>query len=209
VLDTEHACVLAGVFAVHVLAILSPGPNVLVVTQTAASRSRRAGVAVALGIAVGAALWSSAVLAGLALVFAQVAWLYRGLAIAGGAYLVYLGVRLWIGATQPLSTARAAPAQDGRAFRVGLLTNVTNPKALVFYGSVFAALVPPATPIPVKLAAVALVFANSAAWHVAFAWLFSTADARAAYGRAKRWIDRVAGAALGVAGLRLLWLERP
>ena len=58
----DYVMPLAGLFLVHVLALASPGPNVLVVTQTSMSRERRSGVFVALGLATGAAIWSTAAL---------------------------------------------------------------------------------------------------------------------------------------------------
>lgn len=201
----DAAQALGGIFLVHVAAIASPGPNFLIVTQTAMSRTRRAGVAAALGIAAGAAVWSGSVVLGLSALFGQFPWLHGALRVLGGGYLVYLGIRLWRAAAQPLpGAACAAGATDWRAFRRGLLTNLTNPKAALFYGSVFAAFLAPGLPAWVGLAAVALILANSALWHVALACLFSTGRAQRAYGRLKRWIDRLAGAALGALGLGLL-----
>jgi threonine efflux protein len=198
--------VLGSVFAVHVLAMVSPGPNVLIVTQTAASQTRRAGVCVALGIAAGAALLSSAALLGLSMALTQFASLRTALKLVGGAYLVYLGLRLWRTASSPAAfspPANGVAGTDWRAFRLGLATNLTNPKALLFYGSVFAALLAPEAPLWVKLAAVGIIAANSTAFHVALACLFSTPQAQAGYRRIKPWVDRIAGAGLAALGLRL------
>ena len=53
----DYAVVLGSVFAVHMVAMVSPGPNFLIVTQTAISRTRRTGIVTALGVATGAAIW--------------------------------------------------------------------------------------------------------------------------------------------------------
>ena len=192
--------------------MVSPGPNVLVVTQTAASETRRAGVWAALGIAAGAALMSSAALAGLSVVLTQFAWLHAALRLVGGAYLIYLGVKLWRGAGAPAAfsaaTANGVPRTDWRAFRLGLATNLTNPKALLFYGSVFAALFAPDAPPWVRLAAVGIIAVNSTGFHVALACLFSTPRAQAGYQRIKPWVDRVAGTGLALLGLRLMLPSR-
>ena len=218
----ETALMLAGVGAVHALAMLSPGPNVLVVTQTALADSRRAGVWTALGVATGTVLWASAALFGLGLLFAQWAWLTVAVELAGGVYLVYLGVRVWRGADRdPFSAAAAAAASlataaapvridrpkqsDVRAFRVGLLTNLTNPKALMFFGSIFAALLPTALPLPIKLAAIVIVAVNSLVWHVALACFFSARSTQSVYVRIKPWLDRAAAVLLVCLGLRLLF----
>ncbi|MFN0303568.1 MAG: LysE family transporter [Burkholderiales bacterium] len=198
--------VLGSVFAVHVLAILSPGPNILVVTHTAMSGTRRAGVAAALGIAVGAAIWSGTALIGLSVAFAHFAWLYAALKMAGGIYLLLLAFKLLRRSRLRSCTAATPPVvtTNGQAFRLGVLTNVTNPKALVFYGSIFAALVPPAAPLALKLASIGVIVINSAAWHIAFAWLFSTPSVQRIHERAGAWIDRGAGALLGLLGIWLL-----
>jgi threonine efflux protein len=200
--------VLGSVFAVHVLAMVSPGPNVLVVTQTAASVTRRAGVWAALGIAAGAALMSSAALAGLSVVLAHFAWLHAALGLVGGTYLIYLGVKLWRGAGAPAAfsaaTGNGVARTDWRAFRLGLATNLTNPKALFFYGSVFAALFAPDAPPWLRLAAVGIIAVNSTGFHVTLACLFSTPRAQAGYQRIKPWVDRVAGTGLALLGLRLM-----
>ena len=197
---------LGSVFAVHLLAMVSPGPKVLVVTQTAASQTRRAGVCAALGIAVGAAVLSSAALAGLSVVLGEFAWLHAALRLVGGAYLLYLGVRLWRSAqsSAPSPPPTAAARTDWRAFRLGLATNLTNPKAVVFYGSVFAALFAPGAPAWLKVAAVATIAVNSTVFHVALACLFSSPRAQVGYRRIKPWVDRIAGAGLAALGLLLV-----
>ena len=206
----DAALVLASVWLVHALAMLSPGPNVLVVTQAALADSRRAGVWTAFGIAAGTAVWSSAALFGLGVLFAQAPWLTLGVGLLGGAYLIYLGMRLWRGAHRdPFALATPAARRPARsavqAFRVGALTNLTNPKALVFFASVFAALLPAALPLAIRLAAIGIVVANAAAWHVGLACFFSIRGTQRVYARVKPWVDRTAGAMLIGLGLRLLF----
>lgn len=207
----NYAVVLSSIFVVHVLAMLSPGPNVLVVTQTAISRTRRAGILTALGVAAGSAIWSSAALFSLNVVFAQFAWLYGELKLLGGIYLLYLGIKLWRTADYPPDPSSSTPATvhtDWQAFRLGLLTNLTNPKAVIFFGSIFAALLAPALPMWVKLAAISIITVDASGWHIALACFFSTRRAQQVYRSIKGWVDRAAGAALAVLGLRLILPSR-
>jgi threonine efflux protein len=85
----NYVVVLGGIFAVHVLAMISPGQHVLIVTQTAISQTRRIVVVTALGVAAGLTIWSDAALFSLGVVFAQFAWLYGGIKLLGGVYLLY------------------------------------------------------------------------------------------------------------------------
>jgi RhtB (resistance to homoserine/threonine) family protein len=190
---------LASLAAVHWLAMLSPGPNVLVVAQTAMSHSRAAGIAAALGVAAGAGVLATAATVGLRLVTEQSSALRHGLQVAGGCYLVYLGASMWLGAQSP---ARA-PARGEAFFLRGLLTNLSNPKAAVFFGSVVGATLGPASPDWVRAAAVVVIVADACVWHCIVAVMFAKPAVRDAYVRRRRTIDRVVGAALGAIGIVL------
>jgi RhtB (resistance to homoserine/threonine) family protein len=187
---------------------MSPGPSFVLVVRTAVAQSRRDGLATALGMGVGGVIFAGLALAGLQTVLAQAAWLYIGLKIAGGLYLVYLGVMLWRAAKQPLEMGAAgetASGRPGKSFLLGLATQVSNPKAAVFYGSIFAALLPQQSELWLILALPPLVFAVEAGWYIIVALLFSSTRPRGVYLHSKRWIDRAAGAVLGALGLRLVF----
>lgn len=90
--------------------------------------------------------------------------------------------------TLPSGCGAARAARQ--AFRLGLLTNLTNPKGLVFYGSLFAALLGPDLRPWVKVAAFAIIVANATLWHAALACFFATEGAQRLYRRVKGSIDR-------------------
>lgn len=139
--------------------------------------------------------------------FAHFAWLQAAVKLLGGAYLIYLAVRLWRNADQPLPQSNLPQStrnRDGQAFLLGFFTNLTNPKAVVYYASIFAAFVTPDLPAWVRIAAIGIIAVAAIGWHVSLACLFSTPRARRLYGRIKRWIDRAAGAAFALFGLQLL-----
>lgn len=202
---------LGGLFVAHMLALISPGPNVIIVTQTAMVYNRRAGILVASGLATGAAIWSSMALVGLNVVFAYVTWLYGVVRFAGGVYLIYLGVKFWRAANQGISE----PVRDGRMlktswqfYRIGLLTTLTNPKAGIFFGGIFAALLPPESPLWVKSSAIGLMIVDSAVFHIGLAVFFSTDRVKKVYGTIKRFVDKLADAVLTCLGLRILFGNR-
>ena len=191
------------IFLVHVAAMVSPGPNVLQVTRAAIAESRRTGLYVALGVATGSAIWAASAALGLALLLDRLTLLYDAARILGGVYLVYLGVQTLRSATAPLDVAGAGgmARSPARAWRLGVLTNLSNPKAVVFFGSIFAALVPQDASFGMRAAAVAVIVVDATAWHCLLALVFSTPRARAVYARAKRWLDRVAGTVMVGFGL--------
>jgi threonine efflux protein len=196
---------LVTVAAIHWAAMASPGPNVLLVTQTAMARSRRSALAVAVGVASGAAVLATAAAIGLTVLIEQATWARHALELAGGTYLVFLGVQTWRGAREPPPRPDIAREDEDswRYYRRGLLTNLTNPKALVFFGSVLAPTLDQAVSEWVRIAAVALIVVDALLWHCLLAVLFARPVVRGLYARAKRVVDRLVGAALALLGLRL------
>ena len=81
---------------------------------------------------------------------------------------------------------------------------MSNPKAAIVYGSVFAALLPPSLPGWIYIVLPPLIFVLETTWYAAVALLFSAETPRAAYLRSKHWFDRLAGAVMGLLGARLI-----
>jgi threonine/homoserine/homoserine lactone efflux protein len=129
------------------------------------------------------------------------------LKIAGGAYLIFIGVMIWRGARQPVQLMDASPRAPKtvlRSFWFGLATQVSNPKAAVVYASVFVSLLPPEISLSVILILPLVIFAIEAGWYAVVALALSAPSPRAAYLRWKVWIDRAAGAFMAALGLRLI-----
>jgi threonine/homoserine/homoserine lactone efflux protein len=199
--------VLFSILGALLIGAISPGPSFVLVSRIAVTASRLDGLAAALGMGVGGAIFATLALAGLTALLLQVEWLYFILKIVGGAYLVYLGVRMWLGASEPLGSSEPAGFQSrarSRSFVVALLTHISNPKAAVFYASIFAALLPASPPTWLLLILPPSIFLIEAGWYAVVALLFSSKRPRAIYLGSKHWIDRVAGAVMGALGVRLI-----
>ena len=196
---------LAGVWAVNLLGAMTPGPAFVMITRISAGQSRPAALAAAAGAALGVLVWATAATLGIQVLLARAMAVYVGLQIAGALYLLWLGVKAWRHAGQgglPRGQARTMRPRD--AFRTGLLTNLSNPKVMVFFGSIFVALFPSGTPLWVRLAALGIVAVNEPLWYGSVALVFSSAPVQAAYRRAQRWNDRAAGTVMLAFGLHLL-----
>lgn len=192
------------------LAVVSPGPNFLIVSQLSVARSRAAGLGATVGVSSGALTYASLTLFGLSIVLDRMAWLHDPIRIAGGAYLIYLGIKSWRGARQPpaeADLADAAPGHFSHGLRVGLLTQLTNPKSIAFCVGLFAAAVPPSTPLWAKLSILAAGAVIEFGWYTLVTTVLSSGRARAFYLRAKAAIDRIVGGLLVLLGGRLLLEE--
>jgi threonine efflux protein len=191
--------------AVDLLAILSPGPNILLVTQTAVEQDRRRALIVGCGLAAASAVWAGIALTGLAVVFELVPSLETAIRIAGAGYLIYLGTRLW---RAPAGTsevdARACAVSPIRAFLRGFAIGSVNPKVLAYFGSIFVLFIPADASLPLCLAVLAVVVADGLLVYGAVALLLSRPAVRKTYLALRRPIDRACGALLMLFGLRLI-----
>lgn len=215
----SYALTLAGISLANMLAIMSPGPAFLLVTRTAASQSRAVGLATALGIAAATTLWAVAATFGVAIFMTRFAAIYGVVQLAGGIYLIALGLAAWRGGRSDDRPASAATCEAGsetpvsaarltRAAMTGLSLTLTNPKVVIFFSSIFLALFPAETPFWVRIAALGIVATQEITWYVVVACVFSHARVQAAYQRIKRGIDRVMGAVFIAFGARIVALAR-
>jgi threonine efflux protein len=197
---------LPAIFAVHVAAMVTPGPNFLVVTRTAATHRRRQALATAFGVSTGAMMWSSAAAIGVGSVLLATGPLGRLLQVLGGAYITWLGLRLIVGAAAAGDDSSHTPLAKsyGQMFWLGLLTNLSNPKSLIFFGSIFATMLGPEASVQLRAAAVAVIVIDAMLWHALLAVAFSSLALRRIYGRARTGLDRLAGAFLALIGVGLI-----
>ncbi|HZS85517.1 MAG TPA: LysE family transporter [Stellaceae bacterium] len=202
----SHLLALLGFASVHLIAAISPGPAFVMLTRISVAQSRRTAVAAAFGLATGALLWAALASLGMQVVLAKAAWLYDVLKLAGGLYLAWLGIEAWRHAGAPVTTdcPSSGGMGMGRAWRLGLATNLANPKVIVFFGSIFLLFFAPGTPGWVRVAALAIVAVDEAAWFTLVALVFSTRPVQAFFRRMKGWIERAAGTAMLAFGFRLI-----
>jgi threonine efflux protein len=193
---------LVTIWLLHAAALLTPGANVLLVSHLAASGDRASAVYAAIGVTIGAVIWSTAAALGVGALFAAVPPARLLLQVAGAVYLLYVASRLWRSRAPPASNPGSLPA--ARALRLGLLTNLSNPKSALFFGSVFSAALPAHPGVEVISSVVALVVTNALCWHLLLAYLFSRREVQAGYAAQRGLFARLAGAVVGALGLSLL-----
>lgn len=174
---------------IWVAAIASPGPDVVQIARLGV-KSRAAGVACAVGIMAGNTLWIAASLLGLSALIQAVPEILAVLQLVGGAYLFYMGAgavraglaarRLGAGAgvgvgegPQKAASQPTAPT-TGRAFGIGVATNLSNPKAVLFFGAVFAQFIRPGMGLEWMLVILCTLVIIGFAWFVGFALLVDT-----------------------------------
>lgn len=193
---------------VHIVALMSPGPDFFFVSQTAVSRSRKEAMMGVMGITAGVMVWAGVALLGLHLILEKMAWLHNIIMVGGGLYLCWMGYQMLRGALKKDEKTAAEPqvelATSGRSFLKGLLTNLANPKAIIYFGSVFSLFVGDSVGSAERWGIFVLIALETFAWFTVVASLFALPTMRRGYQRLAKWIDGVAGALFAGFGIHLI-----
>lgn len=194
------------ILAAALLASASPGPATLAIAGTSMKSSRRYGLAVAAGILTGSLMWSTAAACGLGAVMLANAWMFEALRWFGAGYLIFLALKSARSAWRPGATELHGIVQRSprRAYLSGLGLHLTNPKAILFFGALYAVGVPAdATPADLATVIVAIGLQSSIIFH-GYALLFSSQPVARGYVRLRRWFDGAFALGFGYAGLKIL-----
>jgi len=183
---------------------VSPGPAVLMSARTGISEGMRTGFFLALGIGLGAVFWAALALSGLAALFRVAPGVLWAFKIAGGLYLIWMAVGMWRHAAEPLPDTTGQPPRSAlSAFRLGLVTQLSNPKPAVVLSAIFIGTVPPETPAWVLVSLLTVLFTVETLWNTFVARIFSLPATRRAYVGAKSLMDRSFGTLLALLGAKI------
>ncbi|MGY5450318.1 LysE family translocator [Agarivorans sp. MS3-6] len=196
------------VILVHLLAVASPGPDLAVVLKNSVSVGRRAAIFTSLGVGSGIMVHVIYCLLGIGLIISQSIWLFNLIKWLGAAYLVWIGIQGLRAKPQNadnITVSRNLVLSDKGAFLSGFMTNGLNPKATLFFLSLFTVVISPSTPTLVQLGYGIYMVAATALWFMMVSWLFSTQRVRAKFLQIGHWFDRTMGLVLVSLGIRLLF----
>ncbi len=200
---TPYALEFLGLMAVFSIVIVSPGADFLLVLRQSVVHGRRAAVITGLGIGASLLFHISYAILGLGLIVSKSLFLFSLLKWAGAAYLLYLGVTSLRAKAFELPSAEISPdagehtsVSTVRCFLMGFVTNALNPKPVLFFLSLFSALVSHETPAAVQgvyglLMATALVI-----WFVGVPSFFTITSVRERFISCGRWFNKVTGVVL-------------
>ena len=132
--------------ALHFVAQLSPGPDILLIAKSSASTTRTNTLKIIAGISVGIVVWVVLTLAGFTLLIEQFPWIQQVLMVVGGFFLAKMGWAMLRGGLKGFQQQGEGAAEQESTqlaghthyFRLGLFTNLANPKTLIYFSSVFS-----------------------------------------------------------------------
>ncbi|MGS0692526.1 LysE family translocator [Shewanella sp. 0m-4] len=185
---------------IHLIALASPGPDFALVVRLATQESRAAAVASALGIAVAILGHTLLSLTGVSLIIQSSALLFTLVQLAGASYLAWMGMgaikAAWLHWKDPVSIETATQGRGitpYKGFMQGLYTNILNPKALVFFITLFSTLITPQVSFATKSMAALLLFSLSFIWFSLIAVVLSKPTIQLKMKQASPLINLVTG----------------
>ncbi|WP_316676882.1 LysE family transporter [uncultured Tolumonas sp.] len=193
---------------IHLLAAASPGPDFALVSRQALLQGRRAGLWVSLGIALGLGIHIAYSAAGLATLIAHSTMWMSAIKLIGGSYLLYLGYQgIRAKAQSGVITNEPAVIMDVAAHRLvgkGFLCNALNPKAPIYFLSLFTIVLSPNLPASTLVVYGVWIMLLQLFWFSLITLFFSQPTIRRRFLAISHWIDRVFGVAMVGLGLKVL-----
>jgi RhtB (resistance to homoserine/threonine) family protein len=205
----EYGLEFLTIASVHLLAVASPGPDFAIVLKHSISFGRRAAIITSIGIGVGILIHVAYSLLGIGILIKTTPLLFQAFSYVAAAYLLFLG---WGSIRSPAPKISnnvevekvVQLITDTKAFMVGFLTNGLNPKATLFFLSVFAVVVSVDTPNVVKLAYGLYLALATGTWFCVLSLLLSSKKVTQFMGKKGHWFDRVMGVVLILLAIRLV-----
>lgn len=201
---------------IHLLALLSPGPDFAMIVKQSVTSSRKLAVFTALGLGLGILVHVSYTLSGIGFIISRSIILFNIIKTLGALYLIFiglksLGLKIKLNKTKNTESNKVAEIQNeavelsvAKSLKLGFLTNVLNPKATLFIISLFSQFISPATGMSVKITLGLWISLITFAYFALLATLFSTRLVRGFFEKSKSVVDKVFGVILVAFGIKIL-----
>lgn len=192
----------------HLFAVMSPGPDFVVVSRNSLSHSRRIGIYTAFGVALGISVHVAYSLLGVGFLISKSIILFNVIKILGALYLLYLGYKMLKSKPSTnIEVQKEEKAKDKmspiQATKNGFLVNVLNPKATLFFLALFTQVVSPVTPNSIKLLYGIEMMLMTFIWFAVVSYLFSNKVLKNKITKVHRVIDKFTGAVLILLGIKV------
>ncbi len=192
------------IFGVHLLAVMSPGPDFVMVLKNALQYNRKTAIYTSLGISMGIGIHILYSVAGIAYLLQKNQNIFQIVKILGALYIIYMGIKTLRSKQQPIDFKSNAGKHlnKSEAIKIGFITNVLNPKASLFFLSIFSLLIPPNVPAWVLLGISIMLISVTFLWFALVSVVFTNPVIEKRYERYEPYILKTFG--LVLIGLGLL-----
>jgi len=207
----EYLALIGTVTLIHVLAVMSPGPDFIMAVRNSLTYSRRTGIWTAVGIGMGIMVHIFYSVAGLALIISKSILLFNAIKFLGAGYLIYIGIKSFRSKSSHIDVGRNEKKTDIsalRAIRIGFLTNVLNPKATIFFLSLFTLVLAPDTPGSILAVLSVIMVTSTMCWFSLVAIMLTHRKIRGVYERFQGVFSKTFGALLVGLGVKVALSHR-
>lgn len=202
----QYLPLITTVTLIHLLAVISPGPDFIMCVRNALTYSRKTGIWTAVGFGAGISLHIFYCLAGLALVISKSILVFNTIKLLGAAYLIYIGAKSIFSKSSVIDVGQQTKKEDISplaAIKIGFLTNALNPKATLLFLSLFTMVISPETPATVQGIMSFIMIANTIIWFTLVSVFFTHSKIRNAFGKFQNIFNRTFGGLLIALGVKV------
>lgn len=207
----QNLTLIGTVTVIHLLAVISPGPDFIMAVKNSLTYSRRTGIWTAVGFGLGISVHIFYCLAGLALIISKSILLFSVIKYFGAAYLVYVGVKCLLAKSGEIDVGESEKKSDisaAAAVRMGFLTNVLNPKATLLFLSLFTLVITPGTPGLVLGIVSVIMIVNTSLWFMLVATFLTHKSVRSVFERFQNKFNKIFGVLLVAIGVKVALSNR-
>ncbi|OGL85851.1 amino acid transporter [Candidatus Uhrbacteria bacterium RIFCSPLOWO2_02_FULL_48_12] len=207
----EYLALIGTVTIIHLLAVISPGPDFIMACRNSLTYSRKTGIYTAIGFGIGIAVHIFYSLAGLALIISKSILLFNAIKFLGAGYLIYIGLKSVLSKSSKIELGEQHKKEDITRFaavRIGFLTNVLNPKATLFFLSLFTLVISPETPLPIMGIVGAIMIVNTMLWFSLVAIFLTQKRIRSIFERFQGVFNKTLSGLLIALGIKVALTEK-
>ncbi len=206
----DYFSLLALIFILHLMAVSSPGPDFFLVLKNSIQHGKKAGIYLSLGIALGVSVHIIYSLTGVALLLKKYPSLFHIIKALGAMYIIYLGIKQLVRSYKPVEIQKATKedrknAQALEFIKMGFLTNILNPKASLFFLSIFSVIIPPDLPVFMIGVIILMMLFTNFFWFYLVASLFTRPFFVNYYNKYEKYLSKIFGLILILLGLSIFF----
>jgi RhtB (resistance to homoserine/threonine) family protein len=206
----EYLTLIGSVVLIHLLAMISPGPNFIMAIRNSLTYSRKTGMYTAVGFGLAIFIHIFYCIAGLGIIISKSIIAFNFIKFLGAAYLIYLGIKSLRFKNAYIEVKEQQHKSDIsalRAIKIGFLTNILNPKSTLFFLSLFTFVIGPEVPFKIQGLISLIMVINAMLWFSLVAIFFTQKRIQRIFHKFQKVFSQVFGGLLVAIGLKIIFSE--
>ncbi len=202
----NYLSLIGTVATAHLLAVIVPGPDFIIVCRNALTYSRKSGIWTSVGLGIGCLIHISISLAGIAFIVSKSIIIFNIIKFLGASYLIYIGIKSIRCKSSKIQVTDKFKSKDISilsSLKIGFLTNVLNPKATLFFLSLFTVIISPKTPMSIMGIMSIIMILNTMIWFSFLSLLITQKNIRLIFEKFQDKVNKFLGGLLIFIGMKV------